>query len=177
MTRPPHPGWPGLAGHTDPVQVAETIEQSGRRIGAHTWVAARLFEALGRWSGTVDDARARAVLAAASRHFGWQAELWWGLLPGLAHLPATDLVAPPPTAADLVVTLDALDTAPDDARIAALVDDVLPRVLVDLDAHLAVTTPLTDGPTVRVLGLARADVQSTLDRLSSWAASRPRSAG
>ena len=159
------------------MQVAETIEESGLRIGAHTWVAARLFEALGRWSVTVDDPRARAVLATASRRLVWQAELWWGLLPGLPHLPAAELVAPPASLPDLVVTLEALDEAPDHQRVAALVDDVLSRVLTDLDEHLAVTTPVTDGPTVRVLGLARADVQAALDALSSWAASRPRSAG
>ena len=159
------------------MQVAETIEESGLRIGAHTWVAARLFEALGRWSVTVDDPRARAVLATASRRLGWQVELLWGLLPGLPHLPAAELVAPPASLPDLVVTLEALDEAPDRQRVAALVDDVLPRVLADLDEHLAVTTPVTDGPTVRALGLARADVQAALDALSSWAASRPRSVG
>ena len=157
--------------------MAETIEQSGRRIGGHMWVASRLFEALGRWSGAVDDPRARALLATASRRFGWQAELWWGLLPGLPHLPSTELVAPPAWAPDLAVRLEQLDDAPDGERIAALVDRELPQVLAALDAHLAVTTPVTDGPTVRVLWLARADVQAVLDALSSWAASRPRSAG
>ena len=159
------------------MQVAESIEQSGRRIGGHTWVAARLFEALGRWSGTVDDARARALLATSSRRFGWLAELWYGLLPGLPHLPAAELLTPDDAMADLLVTLEALDDAPDDARVGALVERVLPQVLDDLRAHLAVTTPLTDGPTVRVLDLAVAEVTATRDRLSSWAASRPRSAG
>jgi hypothetical protein len=159
------------------VHVAETIEQSGRRVGAHLWVASRLFEALGRWSGAVDDPRARSLLAVASRRFGWLAELWWGLLPGLLHLPAAELVAPPASAPDLAARLEQLDDAPDGERIAGLIDDALPCVLADLDAHLAVTTPVTDGPTVRVIGLARADVQAMLDALSSWAASRPRSAG
>ncbi|HEX5366429.1 MAG TPA: hypothetical protein VFW63_07185 [Acidimicrobiales bacterium] len=155
------------------MRVGETIEQSGRRIGGHAWVAMRLFEALGRWSGVVEDARLRAVLATASRRFGWQAELWHRLLPAVPHLPSAALVAADADTAGLPAVLASLDAAPDGERAAVVADEVLPWLAERLEAHRAVTTPLADGPTVRVLELALAEVGRSRDALSTWVESHP----
>lgn len=150
--------------------VAETIEESGRRIGGHAWVEMRLFETLGRWSGAVEQPRARVLLAAASRHHAWHAELWTGLLPGVPHLPAADLIAPDDGAAAIVSALDDLDDAPTDQRLAALVQVALPHVIDRYAAHLDVTVPVADAPTVRALRLALADVRADRDALAALAA-------
>jgi hypothetical protein len=144
--------------------VAETIEASGRRIGHHAWVEMRLFEALGRWSGTAADPRAKAMLATQSHHHAWHAELWHALLPALPHLPAADLVAPSEATSELVAALAELDEAPapadDVSRLAALYRVALPRVAAAYRDHLALTTPVTDGPTIRALGLVLADLDA-----------------
>jgi hypothetical protein len=145
---------------------AETIEQTGRRIGGHAWVEMRLFETLGRWSGVVDEPRAHVLLAAASRHHAWHAELWMGLLPGLPHLPAADLVAPGDSAAAMVAALEDLDDAPTDQRVAALVQVALPQVIDRYAAHLEVALPVADAPTERALRLALADLQADRDALA-----------
>lgn len=178
------------------MKVAESIEQSGRRVGAHAWVAARLFEVTGRWSTTVDDPRARVRLGVASRRYGWHAELWHGLLPSVPHLGVDDLVAPDDLA-PLLAEIDELDTSGGDAadgdadtgdagtgtgtghadtvKLATFADRVLPAVIDDLERHRAVTTPVTDGPTIRVLTLVLADLRADLQAFSSWSA--PRSGG
>jgi hypothetical protein len=150
---------------------AETIEQTGRRIGGHAWVEMRLFETLGRWSGVVDEPRARVLLAAASRHHAWHAELWMGLLPGLPHLPAADLVALGDGAAAMVAALEDLDDAPTDQRVAALVQVALPQVIDRYAAHLEVAVPVADAPTERALRLAVADLRADRDALAGLAAS------
>jgi hypothetical protein len=152
---------------------AETIEASGRRIGHHAWVEMRLFETLGRWSGTVADPRAKALLAAQSHHHAWHAEQWHALLPALPHLAAADLVAPSEATSELVATLAELDevpapaddtaAAPDDvSRLAAIYRVALPRVAAAYREHLALTTPVTDGPTMRTLGLVLADLDADI---------------
>jgi hypothetical protein len=148
---------------------AETIEQTGRRIGGHAWVEMRLFETLGRWSGVVDEPRARVLLAAASRHHAWHAELWMGLLPGLPHLPAADLVAPGDGAAAMVAALEDLDDAPTDQRVAALLQVALPQVIDRYAAHLEVAVPVADAPTERALRLALADLRADRDALAGLA--------
>lgn len=155
------------------MKVAETIEQAGRRAGAQAWVAARLFEVTGRWSTTVDDPRARVQLGVASRRYGWHAELWHELLPAVPHLAADELVGPPEHLAPLLAELDGLDAGDDAgedadvAKLTALVDRVLPAVIDDLAGHRALTTAVTDGPTVRVLALVLADLRADLQVFSS----------
>ncbi len=146
--------------------VAETIEQSGRRIGHHAWVEMRLFETLGRWSGTVRDPRARALFASQSHHHAWHAELWQGLLPAVPHLPAADLVAPEPADAQVVAALEAFDDPDRDedsveatvTRLAAVYDATLPHLVTTYTEHLDRTTAVTDGPTVRALHLVLRDL-------------------
>jgi hypothetical protein len=141
--------------------VAETIEQSARRIGHHAWVEMRLFELLGRWSGTVPEPRAQALFASHSRHHAWHTELWHSLLPVVPHLAAVDLVAPDEADAALIASLEALDEgdAPGTARqLTAVYREVLPHLDRSLRAHLDVATPVTDGPTMRVLRMVLADI-------------------
>ena len=184
--------------------VAETIEESGRRIGRHAWVEARLFEIVGSWAGTVAEPRSRALFARQSAHHAWHVELWHGLLPALPHLADNQLVGPDGTDAEMVASLAAFDdrsgtagtaeigdvgvaagtadtgdakvaagtgdagvepggpegSAPAGAadRLVALYRRVLPARLAAYDDHLAHTSPVADGPTMRVLRLVRTDL-------------------
>jgi hypothetical protein len=137
---------------------AETIEQSGRRIGGHAWVELRLFEIVGGWVTSVPELEAKATLAAQSHHHAWHAELWHGLLPAVPHLPAADLVAPPSerTAALLAALADPGESTTLD-RLVGLYRVTVPTVVAAYEDHLARATPVTDGPTIRALHLVLAD--------------------
>jgi hypothetical protein len=135
---------------------AETLEESGRRIGHHAWIELQLFEALGAWVTDVPELEAKAVVATQSYHHAWHAELWHGLLPSVPHLHAPDLVVPadPTTAAQI----DSLGAATGTVeRLALLYEDVLPGLIAAYTDHLGRTTPVTDGPTIRALRLVLAD--------------------
>lgn len=145
--------------------VTETIERSGQRIGRHAWIEMRLFEVLGRWSGSVVEPQARALFARQSHHHAWHAELWHDLLPALPHLPAAELVAPDDAAAQLVAALGDMDgstePASDDgvaARLDAVYGVALPQLVDSYTDHLEHTTVIADGPTTRVLRLVLADL-------------------
>jgi hypothetical protein len=139
--------------------VADTIEDSGRRIGRHAWAEMRMFEVLGGWSGTVAEPRTRALLAETSRHHAWHAELWHDLLPDLPHLPAADLVAPDEPTAAIVTALEAVDGTDARATLAAVHEGALPHLADRYAEHLERTTPVTDGPTIRALRLVLADIE------------------
>mgnify|MGYP001222847958 FL=1 len=178
--------------------VAETIEESGRRIGSHAWVEARLFEIVGRWSGTVPEPRARALFASQSHHHAWHAELWHDLLPALPHVATDAFVAPAAGDAALISALEELDAGGDVrdgaasagggtggrdggaegpgaagnaggeddgrlvtlGRLTVLYRRVLPELAARYADHLARTTPVTDGPAIRVLRLVTADIEA-----------------
>jgi hypothetical protein len=139
---------------------AETLEASARRIGHHAWIEQSLFATLGAWVSSTPEPAAKALLAELSLHHAWRAQLWDGLLPAVPHLAADDLVVSP-------TGDDAFPAPPSDgstaARLAWLCDEELPALLDRYADHLARTTPVTDGPTIRVLGLVTADVGRDLD--------------
>jgi len=146
---------------------AETIEQSGRRIGGHAWVELRLFEIVGGWVTSVPELEAKATLAAQSHHHAWHAELWHGLLPAVPHLPVADLVAPP--SEGVAALLAALAEPGDDGsriieRLVGLYRVTVPALIAAYQDHLARTTPIADGPTIRALHLVLADEEA--DRLA-----------
>ena len=140
---------------------AETIGQSGRRIGGHAWVEVRLFEIVGGWVTSVPELEAKATLAAQSHHHAWHAELWHGLLPAVPHLPAADLVAPPSegTAALLAALADPVEATTLD-RLVGLYRVTVPTLIATYEDHLARTTPVADGPTIRALHLVLADEEA-----------------
>ena len=136
--------------------VAETLEESARRIGHHAWIELRLFETLGAWVAAVPELEAKAVLAAESYHHAWHAELWHGLLPSVPHLHGPDLVVPsgPATAAQIDSLAAATGTV---ERLAGLYEVVLPALMAAYRDHLGRTTPVTDAPAIRALRLVLAD--------------------
>ena len=148
------------------IRVAETIEQSGRRIGHHAWIEMRLFEIIGAWVGSVPELEVKAVLAAQSHHHAWHAELWHGLLPSIPDLRTADLIAPADGATRAIVDSLAEPAGPHGTaqRLELLYRRVVPRLIADYRDHLDRTTPVTDGPTIRALHLVLTDEED--DRLA-----------
>jgi hypothetical protein len=146
------------------IRVAETIEQSGRRIGQHAWIEMRLFEAIGAWVTSVPELEVKAVLAAQSHHHAWHAELWHGLLPSIPDLRTADLVAPADEATRAIADSLAEPLGPGEtvARLARLYRDVVPGLIATYRDHLDRTTPVTDGPTIRALHLVLTDEEDDL---------------
>jgi len=138
---------------------AETLEASARRIGHHVWIEQSLFEELGGWVTSTPEPAAKALLAEHSLHHAWHAQLWDGLLPAVPHLPAADLVVSPTGDAAFPAAPAGGATA---ERLGWLCGEALPTLLDRYADHLARTTPLTDGPTIRVLGLVTTDVRADL---------------
>jgi hypothetical protein len=148
------------------IRVAETIEQSGRRIGQHAWFEMRLFETVGSWVVSIAELEVKSVLAAQSHHHAWHAELWHGLLPSIPDLRTADFIAPADDATRALVDSLAEPVEPDSAveRLVRLYRDVIPRLIAAYRDHLDRTTPVTDGPTIRALHLVLSDEED--DRLA-----------
>jgi hypothetical protein len=135
----------------------------------------RAFEILGAWTASVPEPAVKATLATHSRQHGWHAELWHDLLPvigeggpspnGPAQSAETEkervgsFVAPPSAAYVAFVEAVAAPAAPE-LTIEKLVGAY--RVLVPHAAgaygqHLDLTSPISDGPTIRALRLVLSD--------------------
>jgi len=136
------------------------ILEAGRRAGHACWIEQRLFETLGSW--VADAARSAEpalsrMLAEHAHHHAWHAELWRDRLPELAEHPPADAVRPRHEAAvELVDTLSSVDGTVE--RLVGVYRVLLPRLADEYDAQLQATSPLTDGPTARVLKLCLADL-------------------
>lgn len=136
------------------------IVEVGRRAGHACWLEQRLFEIVGGWvAGTAqgaDPALAR-LLAAHAHHHAWRAELWRDRLPELAEHPPAAATRPPND--DVTAFVEGLADADGSLdRLVGVYRVLLPRLASEYEAMLHATSPLTDGPTARVLQLCLADV-------------------
>jgi hypothetical protein len=136
-----------------------SLEASARRIGHYCWIEMRAFEILGAWTASVPDPAVKTVLATHSRQHGWHAGLWHDLLPMIGESGVDSLIAPPNRG--LVAFVDALASAEAaDLTIERLVGAyrvLEPRSVSTYRDHLEHTSPISDGPTIRVLRLVLAD--------------------
>jgi hypothetical protein len=146
-----------------------TLEASALRIGRYRWIEMRLFEALGGWVTGVPELDAKALFATHSRHHGWHAELWRGLLPVLpttdggqpgAGTP-TDDWAPLPSDEQLAAFAAALTEprAPGLTveKLVGVYRVALPHTIATYTRHLRAASAVADGPTIRALRLVLSD--------------------
>ena len=138
--------------------MALTMEESAARAGYHCWFERRMFAVLGGWVQSVPEPAAKLLLDRHSAHHAWRAAQWWDRLPVLAGVDRDALVVAPDPATGAFA--DALaDTATTVARLAGAYRVALPRLSAAYRAHRSSTSPVTDGPTIRVLDLLGPDVE------------------
>jgi hypothetical protein len=148
---------------TDPA-FGMTIDESARRLGHIVWAERRLFELLGGWVTTTPEAPVKLALARRSRHHAAHAETVEVVLPDTRdHDPATLVAAADPAEAARFAELAArVGTG---ARLAALVEDLLPERLAASEAFLAAAAAVRDGPAVRALIFVLAEERAELSDL------------
>jgi hypothetical protein len=134
-----------------------TIGRLADLVGGYCWVEGRLFQLCGEWASQAEpaaDPEVSVFLAALSRHHGDLAARWSDRLPVRAGVnPAALVVAPPGPEA---VNLSRLDQAASPlARLAGLVEVVLPDLLHAYGAFLESASAVSEAPVMAVLGPAR----------------------
>jgi hypothetical protein len=141
------------------VMAGMTIDESARRLGHLRWVEQRLFETLGGWVPTTDDADAELLFARHSFHHAWHAELLGRCLPDTRDHEPDALTAPADDAwRALLDALRELDATP--ARLVAVYGVVVPWLLAEYDAFLGDASPVRDAPSIRWVHVVLADVQT-----------------
>ena len=158
---------PGPAG---PARTTVPIHHAAHLIGAYRWIEHRLFELTGAWAAEVPVPAVQVHLAEAARQHAWHAQLWADRLPVIDGVDPEALTRPlGPALGPLVAEL--AGEKPEDPtaepsgadghgvvqRLTGLYRVVLPRLLTTYARHLAHAVPVTDGPTIRALGLVSRD--------------------
>jgi hypothetical protein len=141
-----------------------TIDESARRVGSIVWAERRLFELLGGWVPSTPEPPVKLALARRSRHHAAHAATLDVVLPDTRdHDPRALVAAADPEDPGRFAELAALTGT--DARLACLVDDLLPQRLEACEAFLASASAVRDGPAVRALILVLAEERAELTDL------------
>jgi hypothetical protein len=127
-----------------------TIDEAARRLGAIVWLERRLFEVLGAWSVSTTEDAVKLALARRSVHHGTHATAVTSVLPETRDHRLEQLVRPLHPGTDALVAAIASREG-SAARVAGLVDELLPRQLEACEAFLEEASPVRDGPAIRVL--------------------------
>jgi hypothetical protein len=139
--------------------VALTLDESARLAGSHCWLERRLFEVLGGWVEPTPEPAVKLLLDRHSGHHAWRAGQWWDRLPVLDDVDRLSLVEAEPDA--LPEVLQTVAAAPDTVgRLAGTYRFALPRLWTRYARHLSLTTPVSDGSSIRTLSMAMADVEA-----------------
>ena len=136
-----------------------TVEESARRIGHYGWIEMRLFEALGGWVATVPELDVKTMLGRHCYHHAWHAELWVKRLPELREMRPERLIQPPNAAMEAFVAAMTEPEAPELTieKLVGVYRVLAPRKIAAYTYHLAATSRITDGPTIRSLGFILED--------------------
>jgi hypothetical protein len=141
------------------------IVETAQRFGQYRWAELQMFELLGEWARSGEDAAAAKMFAAHSHHHAWHADVFAGRIPAIEGLDAPDATAVLPQLVPLVeAARAAVGTR---ARLTGVYDVVLPALASEYEQHLANTDPRVDGPTARALTLVLRDLAA--DRLDAAA--------
>src|SRR5262245_20594683 len=135
------------------------LEAGARLVGHYCWIEMRAFEILGAWTASVPEPAVKVTLATHSRQHGWHAELWHDLLPVIGETGVDAFVTPPGGALAAFVEAVGAPEAPE-LTIEKLVGAyrvLVPHLVGAYRRHLDLTSPISDGPTIRALRLVLAD--------------------
>lgn len=138
---------------------AFSVEESARRIGHYKWIEMRLFEALGGWVATVPELDVKLRLGTHCYHHAWHAELWHKRLPELREMNPDRLTVPPNEA--MVAFVEALTEPEGPAetieKLVGVYRVLIPAKVAAYTYHRNNSSPITDAPTIRSLGLILSD--------------------
>ncbi len=132
------------------------LQDRAVQLGAWCWVERRLFELVGGWVRSTDDAELKRCFAVHSRRHGFRAGLLAEQLPA-AYVPPVDELIAPPAEAEVIERLGSLDGTPE--RAAALYRVVHLRLLVAYAICITTIVPATDGSLVRTLRILEGDLR------------------
>ena len=135
------------------------LEETAKRIGHYAWIELRLFEALGGWVAAVPELDVKLHLGTRCYNHAWHAELWHKRLPALREISADRLTKP---ANDAIAELMAALTEPGAPertieKLVGVYRVLVPHKIAAYTFHLASSSAVADGPTIRVLKLVIAD--------------------
>lgn len=118
-----------------------------------------MFEILGGWVASTPEPPVKLMLDRHSQNHAWRAAQWWDRLPVLADVDRDALVAAPgASVAAALETLQALEGTV--ARLAGAYRVAVPRLFAAYTAHRAAAGPVSDGATLRTLGIVGPDLSS-----------------
>jgi hypothetical protein len=139
--------------------VTLTLDEAARLAGGHCWLERRLFEVVGGWVGPTPEPAVKLLFDRHSGHHAWRAGQWWDRLPVLDDVDRLSLVTA--DAASVPEVLQALAAASATVgRLAGAYRLALPRLWTRYAQHLSLTSPLSDGSSIRTLRMAMADVEA-----------------
>lgn len=118
-----------------------------------------MFEILGGWVASTDDATVKLMFDRHSQHHAWRSTQWWERLPVLADVDRDALVRAPSQETDKCIQAVAESTGTV-ARLAAAYRFALPRMFAAYHRSRGAASPLSDGSTLRALGLVGPDLAS-----------------
>jgi hypothetical protein len=136
-----------------------SLEASARLVGHYCWIEMRAFEILGAWTASVPEPAVKVALATHSRQHGWHAELWHDLLPVIGETGVDAFVTPPGRALAAFVEVVAAPEASENTieKLVGAYRVLVPRLVGAYRQHLDLTSPISDGPTIRALRLVLSD--------------------
>jgi hypothetical protein len=161
---------------------ALTLGVTAALVGEYRWIEGTLYSTLGSWVVDMPIPAVQLQVDGQSMRHAWHAELWAERLPVLAGVDAERLSVPSRPTQALFAALGGEELpggeGPPGAlpRLAALYRVVLPRLVTSYVRHLAVASPITDGPIARALRLVLNDEMDdwhTGERLVQRLVTRP----
>lgn len=118
-----------------------------------------MFEIAGGWVASTPEPAVKLMLDRHSQNHAWRAAQWWDRLPVLAGVDRDALVAAPGASVEAALgALQALDGTV--ARLAGAYRVALPRLFAAYTSHRAAASPVSDGATLRTLGIVGPDLAS-----------------
>jgi hypothetical protein len=139
------------------------IEEAAQLIGTYKWLEMRMFEVFGSAINVVKETHIKVTVGEQSHHHAWHAELWHKRLPELRELSGDQFTKPANVGVENL--FEAISLSRDTLELfTGVFRVVVPRKIAAYTDHLARTSAITDGPTIRSLKLVLAD------ELADWQA-------
>lgn len=138
-----------------------TIEAAAQRIGSYKWLEMRLYEVFGSAINVVKEPHLKLTVGEQCYHHAWHGELWHKRLPELREMSPDQFTKPSHPGVEQLY--EAISLSADSLELfTGVFRVVLPYKIAAYSAHLAITSPITDGPTIRSL------TQILADEVADW---------